>query len=118
MKTSKGVTRLVLLVGKYAIKFPNFTYSHLHFLNGCYDNWSERQYCKTYKKCKDIDFIQKVSLTLFCFWFGLLSIQKRVEVLTRDLTEIEKEYFKEQSTDTHRQNFGYLNGVLVCVDYP
>lgn len=115
----KGVTRLVLLIGKYAIKFPNFTYSHLHFLNGCYNNYSEYQYCKTFKKVQDsMDLYKKVSPTIFCLCFGLISVQKRVELLDRDLTNDEIQYFKQQSDDIKKDNFGYLNGVLVCIDYP
>jgi hypothetical protein len=33
-----GVTRIVLLIGRYAVKIPNFTVQHHHFLHGCYAN--------------------------------------------------------------------------------
>lgn len=64
MKIKKGVTRIVLLIGNIAIKIPNFTYCHLHFLNGCYGNWSERNYTKIFKNLPE--FYNKVSPTLFC----------------------------------------------------
>jgi hypothetical protein len=110
-----GCTRLVLLIGKFAVKIPNFTVCHKHFLQGCYANWSERDYCKALKCIHEM--YSKVTPTIFCSWFGLMSIQKRVVPLERHLTEDECEYFKNQTTDIKMQNFGYLDGVLVCVDY-
>ena len=110
-----GVTRIVFLVGNYAIKIPNFLYSHQHFLQGCYANWSERTYCKQMKGIEELSI--KVTPTIFCFLFGLLSIQKRCNPLERDLTEAEVEYFKHQTTDVKKENFGILNGVVVCIDY-
>lgn len=110
---TNGVTRLVFLIGRYAIKIPNFTYSHLHFLNGCYSNWSERHVTKL----KIEEFQVKTAPTLFCSWFGLLSVQIRAEPRIADLTEAEKDYFKNQTTDIKPQNFGYIKGRLVCVDY-
>lgn len=111
-----GITRIVILVGNYAIKIPNFTYSHQHFLNGCIANWSERVYTKMYKNA-DCDFYSKIAPTIFCIWFGLISIQKRVILLDRSLTEAECIYFKDQTSDIKGTNFGYLNEKIVCIDY-
>jgi len=110
----KGVTRLVFLIGNYAIKIPNFTVQHSHFLQGCYANWSERMYTKMFKNLPEID---RVAPTYFCSWFGLISIQQRVTELTRHLSEEEIDYFKHQTTDIKSANFGYFQGRLVCVDY-
>lgn len=114
MKTN-GVTRIVILIGDYAIKIPNFTYCHQHFLNGGYANWLERCYTKRFK-CID-EYYSKISPTIFCSWFGLIAIQKRVKELNRHLTKEEVKYFKNQTADIKEQNFGYLNGKLVCIDY-
>lgn len=111
----KGCTRIVFLIGNYAFKIPNFTVCHMHFLNGCQANWKERDYCLTFQSLEE--FRERVVPTLFCSWFGLLSIQRRVTELERDLTEHEVIYFKEQTVDIKRQNFGWFNGKLVCVDY-
>lgn len=108
-----GCTRIVLLVGKFAIKIPNFSYCHRHFLQGCLANWKEREYSKLFPDCP------KVNKALFCSWFGLVSIQKRVEVLERHLTKEEVEYFKDVCpTDIKNDNFGILKGKVVCIDYP
>lgn len=113
MKVSrKGVTRIVLLIGSYAIKFPNPLYCHSHFLQGCYANWSERQLTKRFNI-----YQHKISPTFFCAWFGLFSVQRRVLELNRDLSSKEVEYFKELTSDIKKENFGWLEERLVCVDY-
>jgi len=113
----KGTTRIVFLFSKYVIKIPNFNYSHSHFLQGCKANWDERKYTKIFKGCKDCNFYEKISPTIYSSWFGLFSIQYKVKPLKRNLTNNEKEYFKQQTTDNKKENFGYLNDKLVCIDY-
>lgn len=110
-----GTTRIVFLIGNYAIKIPNHVVCHQHFLQGCYANWSERRYTKTFERLPE--FYNKIAPTIFCSWFGLLSIQRRVVELDRHLTVNEVEYFKDQTTDIKMQNFGYLDKRLVCIDY-
>lgn len=115
MKIKKGTTRIVFVFKNIVIKIPNYTYSHLHFLNGCYANYSERNYCIMFKDMPE--FYNKVAPTIYSSIFGLFSIQRKVEVLNRELTEEEAEYFKNQSTDNKGINFGIYNGRLVCIDY-
>ncbi|WP_448607587.1 hypothetical protein [Paenimyroides ceti] len=114
-----GCTRIVLLVGNWAIKIPNFCYSMDHFLKGCLANWNERSYYKSFIKCKYKGNMAKhAAPSLFCFWFGLFQIQVRCKPLKRDLTNKEKRFFTPLcGTDNKRQNFGILNGNIVCLDY-
>lgn len=107
-----GVTRIVLLIGGWAIKIPNFTCQMNHFLLGCYSNWRERQYWKAFKGTN----IQ-IAPSYWCSWFGLIQIQKRLLPLERDLTKEEVEYFKDITTDIKMQNFGLYEKRIVCVDY-
>ena len=112
----KGTTRLVFKFYKYVIKIPNFTYSHLNFLNGCYCNWSERNYYKTFQSLPE--FKNKVAPSLFCSYFGLFQIQLYCEPLERELTDLELIYFENvRNGETKHLNFGYYNGILVCLDY-
>ena len=109
----KGVTRIVILCKEYVIKIPNFTYSHSHFLKGAEANWSERMFTKTFKDC------EMITPTVFCAWFGLFSIQKRVEPLD---FEIESKpylmsHFENVCNDFKTENFGYLENRVVCIDY-
>jgi len=115
----KGITRIVFLVGKYAIKIPNFRYEHGHFLQGCYANWSERNFCKSFKNATyEENMYEWVAPSYFCSWFGLIQIQARCEPYLDDLTTIQKKFYKPLcGTDFKRTNFGLLKGKLVCLDY-
>lgn len=109
-----GCTRIVFILKTIVIKIPNFLYQHNHFLQGCYANWSERYFTKIFK---NNILIEKVAPTLFCSYFGLISIQKKVIELNRNLTTEEINHFQEITSDIKIQNFGYLNNKLVCIDY-
>lgn len=111
-----GITRTVLLIGKYAIKFPNGRYQHDHFLKGCYCNWKERYYTKIAKGYTGDGFFSKIAPTIFCTWFGLVAIQIRVKPLENDLTDMQLEDMKD-FRECKKENYGMLNGKLVCVDY-
>lgn len=113
----KGCTRIVFLLGNYAIKIPNFKVHHLHFLHGCYANWSERHYCKIMKGIENDKFYNLVVPSLFCSYFGLIQIQKRCIELNRHLTDEEIEIFKDVCNDIKKENFGIYNDKLVCLDY-
>ena len=116
LEKKKGITRTVFLIGRYAIKFPRFTTMSI-FLHGCYANWSERQYCKIFKKLPE--FYDKVVPSHFCFWFGIFQIQSRAMVNTNQLTNEQYNNFRWQvGTDTKPSNFGYYKGSLRCLDYP
>jgi len=115
----RGATRLVLKIGEFVIKFPNFTYSHLNFLNGCHANWSERNFCKVFKNYDNGRLYNKVAPSLFCSIFGLIQVQKYCKPLGRELTDNEVEYFKNvQDFDLKSTNFGIYKGRVVCLDYP
>lgn len=111
----KGVTRVVFVFKKFVIKIPNFNYCHSHFLQGCYANWSERQYCKIFKNHKDYNL---VAPSYFCSWFGLIQIQAKCKPLLRDLSNKEIDKFKFVCKgDIKKENFGWYKGKLVCLDY-
>lgn len=114
-----GITRIVLLIGKYAIKIPNFTYEHRHFLQGCCANWSERKYNKDFNDVYYTgNMYEYVAPSYFCSWFGLIQIQARCEPMLEDLTNEQKEfYYPLCGTDSKKENFGWYKGKLVCLDY-
>lgn len=119
MNMKRGITRLVFFVGKYAIKIPNVNNGMCNFLEGCLSNWKERKY---YKQFINADYngnmVEYAAPSLFCSWFGFIQLQKRCYPLLRDLTSDEKEFFKPLcGTDNKKENFGFLNGKLVCLDY-
>ena len=116
MKVHHGVTRIVFVFNRYVIKIPNFTYSHYHFLQGCVANWSDRRFCRLFKSCEGA-FIDSVVPSYFCTWFGLIQIQAKCEPMERDLTEEEEKKLNFVCDDIHKENFGWYQGRLVCLDY-
>lgn len=116
----QGVTRIVILIGEYAIKIPNFTVCHKHFLQGCYANWSERDYYKnSINKQYENNMVEWVAPSYFCLWFGLVQIQARCIPLLKNLNEEQREFYKPLVWgDNKKENFGWYKGKLVCLDYP
>lgn len=106
-----GCTRIVFLIGSFAIKIPNFTYEHSHFLKGCYASWNKRKYTKG-------KYVKSIAKTYFSSWFGLICIQERCKQLERPLSDAEVEYFSKITDDIKKENFGYnQKGEIVCLDY-
>lgn len=121
MKIQYGCSRFVLLIGKYAVKLPQLSYTHQSFLTGCKDNWTERLLYKLWKDPNNLVHSKHKSLapSIFCSWFGLIQIQKRVIPLDRELTRKERKYFRPIcGRDNKKENFGIYQERLVCVDYP
>lgn len=113
----KGVTRIVFVFNKFVIKIPNFVYCHQHFLQGCYANWSERQYCIHRAICYP-EALELVAPSYWCSWFGLLQIQAKCEPKLEHLTEQEVGIYNNIcGGDTKKENFGWHKGKLVCLDY-
>ena len=121
-----GTTRVVYLIGKYAIKFPVLVEWRL-FLQGLLGNMMERDFTKW-----NID--EKLCPVIFSVWGGFCNIMPRCESVTEDNFPDGWE-FEEWSeativdTPTHHitiaglpvekklSSFGLLNGKLVAVDY-
>jgi hypothetical protein len=110
-----GITRTVILIGDYAIKIPNSRHDHKHFLSGCLANWTERQFSKN--NSLSSEWGKKILPVYFCSWFGLFSIHPRIQIRTKPLSEKQKKYFSDVTTDIKPDNFGYYKGALVCVDF-
>ena len=122
---TNGVTRIVFVFKKYVIKIPNFTHCHLHFIEGCYANWSERLFTKQFKNVdwkwndRPVNSHDLIAPTYFCLWFGLFSIQAKAMPMLENLTDEQKKLYEPLcQTDCKKENFGWLNGKLVCIDYP
>lgn len=110
LERRQGVTRVVYLTKKYAIKFPRIFKGWKMFIQGMFSNLSEYECWK----CTESEFLCPV---LYSFG-GFFIIMPRV---TTDLTmdEINKALPDEDpGEDRHWNNYGRLNGKIVCIDYP
>lgn len=118
MIKAQGTSRTVFLVGKYALKFAAIKYGWQLFLYGCYGNASERKYYKLHSKSDYEGNLSKhVAPSLFCSWFGLIQVQLRCEPMIGIMTVMDYSFFEPICSDNKTENFGILNGKIVCLDY-
>lgn len=126
MNWRHGTTRSVLLIGRYAIKFPT-TVSWRNFLQGILCNGSEHTFSKM-----NCEFLAPV---VWRSWLDLVIVMPRADVKSyEEDDEIRFEYLEDfwQRVDASEQvvkdmiygivenkicSVGKINGVTVAVDY-
>lgn len=107
----EGCYRIVFLIGKYAIKIPNFRYEWRHFIYGIYSNIQEYNgwtYTKNPLLCPVI------WKSFGCF----IIVMKRCDPISSAVL-IDYEKWEEIGFggDDKHDNYGYLNGRIVKLDY-
>ena len=114
----KGTTRIVFLIGKYAIKFPYWRLfkprAYRNFLNGILGNLSEVEFgtCNA----------PELAPVLFYVWGGFMVVMPRTTPLTREEWEsfdFDKHFklFHSDLSERKPDSFGKLNNKIVAVDY-
>jgi len=106
MKLRAGQTRVVLLVGKWAIKVPHFYNGWRFFLMGMLANANEKRWN---------GFDKRLCPVLWCSPFGLMLCMKRAKPWPSDmpLPKMGSLPFLDPQTS----NFGLLDGRPVSIDY-
>jgi hypothetical protein len=119
-----GCSRIVIELTTVVIKIPNFLVTWERFLCGMIANIREGKTWKiNYKSCYKDGCYKLLCPVLFTSWGGWFLIMKKVDhVLTYDEYErmpehALKEHLRLFAGDDHGENYGYLNGVLVKIDY-
>ena len=108
----KGTTRRVLLIGKYAIKFPRVN-RWKSFLRGVLANLDEMMW---YKNSPN-EWKQKLCPSLFTLG-GLFLISRRAEPIDlEDYQELDLGYYDPLPLDCKICNFGKFENRIVLVDY-
>ena len=113
MIVKHGVTRIVFLIGKLAIKIPNGSYSWQHFVLGMLANAQERKFSHAnHNFCP----------TLYCSALGLLLVMKRarpVGILCLFDEDSLESLFGNYSgmVENKLDSFGEIDGKLVAIDY-
>jgi len=105
----QGVTRIVLLTRKYAIKFPRINYGWKKFIEGICCNLSENEVYSITKS-------EWLCPVLFSFG-GFILIMPRIDILKNDI-DIPDIHLDGEGADIHACNYGYYKDKVVCVDYP
>lgn len=115
-----GITRWVILTDKYAIKFPNPSYSLSNFLQGWIANITEYN---TWTIFNSEDIENKEIRNIICpvlkqYLWGFISIMPKCkEVPKNQFPEINPHLNIVNWGDYKIDNYGLLNGRLVCLDY-
>ena len=114
MTTKYGTTRIVFLVGDYAIKVPAMTEWRL-FLLGLLANMQEALWSKT--------GWPELCPVVWAIPGGFLLVMRRARAMTRDeFNTIDLNKWVQRQgyivpAETKMDSFGYLHGSLVAVDY-
>lgn len=117
----RGVTRCVILIGKFAIKIPNFTHSWFHFLKGLVGNINEKQTWRWNSGKYEKGTSHLLCPVIWCSWGGWLLVMRRAKLLSSEewdampyYTDQHREYFIGDDTIS---NYGVLDDRLVKLDY-
>lgn len=119
MKVNRmGVTRIVLIFKSFVIKIPNARVQWDHFLKGILANIQENTTWKynsgNYERGKSY----LLAPVLWCSWGGWILVMKRVKVCGwEDKIDYTKWIEADFGGDNKPQNYGYLNGIIVKIDY-
>jgi len=113
-----GITRYVILTKKYAIKFPNPSYSMKYWLKGWIANIMEKDIWEAFNSegidNQEIKYL--ICPVLKQYLWGFISVMPKCEPITID-------EFPEESKltgvcgDYKLDNYGKYKGRIVCFDY-
>lgn len=115
-----GITRWVIITDKYAIKFPNPSYSIQHWLKGWLANISERNIWVAFNSEGIED--QKIKYIL-CpvlkqYIWGFISIMPRCSPVPENEFPEENPYLDIVSWGDYKiDNYGIYKNRMVCFDY-
>lgn len=133
----RGITRTVFIFKSFVIKVPNGRYSWSHFLQGLIANIKEGQSWRYNKHRPEIQ--ELMCPVIWTSWGGWILIMKRADVegycdyirslpriedmshsgIMKHNTEIYSKWINNGfGGDDKADNYGFLNGKLVKVDYP
>lgn len=115
MTKARGCYRRVLLLGNYAIKFPDWSWGIEAFFQAIVMNLRES---RLWKETKNKDLCP----VIFKFPLGLFIIMKRVRVLTdKEYSDNEHLICEDGSFlplgEKKPSSFGFLDNNLVVIDY-
>lgn len=108
----QGITRLVFITDKYAIKVPRVTRGWSMLIQGIFSNLSEANCWKN--NCFDGHTSPTLCPVKFSF-MGFILIMPRVSICS-DASELPEA--EDPGEDRHYRNYGWYMGRVVCVDYP
>lgn len=111
VRIERGVSRIVILVGNWAIKLPYVREGQRYFVQGMLGNVVENHHWRTHRH-------PSLAPVYFCAPLGLLLVMKRFgTVLDRLLTDDEIGTIPFYGIDNNGSNIALENGKFVVIDY-
>src|SRR5438128_322796 len=123
MKIQSGMTRTVIIIYKWALKFPVMNHGWQYFLCGLLGNMQEQWLSKITRFSRDSN---KLCHVLFRVPLGFLIVMRKANILTEE----EFARWKNNNYDTFVKyergslpveakpsSFGWLDGKVVAIDY-
>lgn len=116
-----GITRLVILTKRYAIKFPRFDYGWRLFIEGIRANLNEREFYEI-ANIPDNQLtkaLPHICPILWSSWGAWIIVMPRcsplilTDIKTRDVFLVLEKLVGDHKDD----NYGILNGKVVMFDY-
>ena len=109
----KGSSRIVILIGNYAFKFP-YIFLWQNFLFGLIANINEVRF----NRLKD----SRLAPVVFWIPFGLFLVMKRANPLINFDKKLLTDFCLEKNglvlpVELKKDSFGYINNKLVAIDY-
>lgn len=106
-----GLSRMVILIGSYAIKIPNPFNGDGLFVTGMIGNILERS---RWKECNKHPMVAE---QLYCFPLGLFAIMRRYDDMGGEITQEEYESMPFLNIDIKRNNFARTTKGIIVLDY-
>ena len=121
LEIKRGSTRIVFLIGNWAIKIPNFAEWRL-FLHGLLGNMQEKRF----------SIYPEICPIIFSIRGGFMNIAKRARELSEEEFEREilgkckctqtsvifiDENYRKLRIEKKASSFGWLDGKIVIIDY-
>jgi hypothetical protein len=112
MKVRHGITRTVFLVGNYAVKVPRLSipWPWQHRVRGLLANITEHNLYQAHQYYKNA-----LCPVLWCSWGGFVLVMRRARPYPAGM--VPKADQCSLTTDHKPENYGVLNGSVVCIDY-
>lgn len=109
-----GSTRIVFLIGSYAIKLPDFTCEWRLFLQGLLANMQERVFWTTKWA--------KLCPVVFSLPGGWLVVMQRARPMTEsEFALMDEDWLNEENgvvpSEFKQNSFGWVDGRIVAIDY-
>jgi hypothetical protein len=114
----RGVTRIVILTNRYAIKIPKPKIWN-HFLRGILANISEKRTWRWNSGEYEEGFSHLLCPVVWCSWGGWILVMERARPLSRADWEwvTVPEHKKHFPGDDTMSNYGWMEGRVVKIDY-